>query len=698
MTGCIKKNMLGRIVCFVGMLAWTGSDVQAFEGYSDPLKPSAADEISATPSVPFFQIPARLKQVEQGIEQETQVLTELAPLQLGMQFDSFGYHSDYIPIVEGVPDEPLWSLTFSGGAFPTLGFVMVPALDQRSSDLKGYAFPKRFRICSVDEQGQVDKVYVDWTMQDFPDPGLRPVYFALPLEDAPIAPLRLEVFAGHEENGLEFFALGRIHQMRQGELQKVNLQEVSSSFDSAPYWTGGYLGSPRQTLGMPLSAKKGEGGNLLLKLPAAKLNKPLVIRVELDSTEELGWVNLFPGQSAGGIDVPGYGFPNTMNIYRVVQNSEGGAEKRFPLEDQHLLKNPGNNMVRLAGRGVSITALEIECNDFPVYQGQAVFALGEVEVFIRGRNLSRGRDVHIRGYDQDVQTALVMLVDGKVGGRNILPLPEWLQQLAAGKPHESRLEAMEAEKLFLTERWIQVRTVLQTSLGVLAMTGVLVFVFFMLRSRKLVQARLRRQISCDLHDDVGSSLGCISLTAEQLKHADVNEDVQEELCDLALMAREAWASLREVVWVIDEESIRLPALLQRLRERAERVLGGVEVSVEVSEECPDCVVTLTFKRHLIMYFKEVVHNCARHACASRVWLGFRVVDGSLEVSVRDNGCGFDLTQPSTGLGLESIHNRAREMEGRLELDSAPGKGTSVVLRVPLKSLLNRSDHSYKTSN
>ena len=68
----------------------------------------------------------------------------------------------------------------------------------------------------------------------------------------------------------------------------------------------------------------------------------------------------------------------------------------------------------------------------------------------------------------------------------------------------------------------------------------------------------------------------------------------------------------------------LPALLQKLAERAERVLTGVAVSIERSPECPDCVVALTLKRHLIMYFKEVVHNCARHSKATQVRIAILV--------------------------------------------------------------------------
>ena len=680
-----------------GILLLPGATADATDGYFDPLKPppAIADHPSSPP--PFFRIPARLREIEKEIEEETRVLAELAPLQVGMQFDEFGYHSDYVPAVEGVPSEPLWALDFGGGLFPTQAMVLVPALDQRSSDLRGYAFPKRFRIRSIDRKRRPGKILVDWTTRDFPDPGLRPVYFSFPEEDAPTDGLRVEVFAGHEEKALEFFALGRAHPIRQGELQRTMVTAVSSGFESAPYWSQDYLASQRYTLGMPLSARDGAGGNLVLKLPAERLDAPLVIRVELDETNVLGWVNLFPGRNPSGIDVPGYGFPGAMRIFRI-EKKEDGTESRYLLPDQELLKNPGNNMLRIRGAGSMADALEFECNDFPAYQGQPVFSLGEIEIIRSGGNLSRDRPVSIRGFEMAETSGLDTLVDGKVGGRDILHLPEWLRQLAEGKPHEARLTGLQAEHLMLTERWSRFRGRMLVGGTIAGLAGVLGVVFHLLRTRRQAEARLRKQIYSDLHDEVGSNLGSVSLLVGQLAEIARSEPMKEGMFNLSLMAREACVSLREVVWVADQKSIRLPALIQKLGERAERVLGEVAFSFETPEACPDEPVSLTIKRHLMMFFKEAVHNCARHSRATEVHLKVTVAERQLAIELHDNGCGFDSSLPVEGWGLGSMKQRAKEMGGEMDLRSAPGEGTTITLFLPLSSLSKEPSKAYKTSN
>ena len=687
------------------VLFFQNTAAQDLKSYSDPLHPPGLTE-EVVPKTPFYKIGSRLKEVEALIDEDRAVLDRLAPLEPARQFDAFGYHSDYLPEFDGVPDKPLWTMDFDGGirSRRILGIVLVPAVDHRSPELGGYAFPKRFRISSVNANGKSGEVYVDWTTRDFPNPGSRPVVFKFPSQYAKDATqisrksLRLEIFSGREEAGLEFFSLARVHLIRTDELQMLRHVWVSSSFESAPYWSAQYLGSPQHTLGMPLSELDGGSDDLAMALPRSKLDEPLVIRIDLDEDDQLGQLLLFPGRNPDGIDVPGYGFPGSFKVYRMTPAENGEGLKRRPIPWVNISKNPGNNMIRLNGKGREISALEIELNDFPVYQGQAMFALGEIQLFMRGRDLTSGRPVTLRRGGVVEPVDLGMLVDGRAGGRKILPMAGWLDQLAEGKPYEARLTLLEGERMQLVQRREQIRRRALIGLGIFLPVAIFGFALYMLRGRKLATARLRQQINSDLHDDVGSNLGSISLIAEQLQAADVNETVREDLQDLTLMAREGWASLREVVWVADGSSIRLPILCKKLMERANRVLAGKELIAEIPRDLPDQFVTLTFKRHLLMYFKEVVHNCARHSEAEHVRLSFRIVAGEFEVSLEDDGIGFDVSKVTAGLGLESLHNRALEMGGRLELLSEPEQGTTVILRVPMKSLLNKSDHSYKTSN
>jgi signal transduction histidine kinase len=89
------------------------------------------------------------------------------------------------------------------------------------------------------------------------------------------------------------------------------------------------------------------------------------------------------------------------------------------------------------------------------------------------------------------------------------------------------------------------------------------------------------------------------------------------------------------------------------------------------------------RREVFLIFKESINNMVRHSGCTRADLSFMIADGRLELSLRDNGKGFDPGRASDGNGLPSIRQRAARLGGSLEIISGNGQGTIVKLQVPL---------------
>ncbi len=87
--------------------------------------------------------------------------------------------------------------------------------------------------------------------------------------------------------------------------------------------------------------------------------------------------------------------------------------------------------------------------------------------------------------------------------------------------------------------------------------------------------------------------------------------------------------------------------------------------------------------------QEALTNVRKHAQASRAWIRFERDDGLCCITIEDDGQGFDPDQATWDsqrhFGLQIMPERARNVGGSLELDSHPGKGTRVLIRVPLSS-------------
>ena len=616
--------------------------------------------------------------------------------------DHVGYHSPFVVPNEGEPIE-LHQINFRWFWAPRLDSIaLAPAFDPKGSEI--YAFPKRFKIEVFNVQTQQFETVVDWMQQDFPDPGPYPVFFAD--IDRFVTEVRITVPQLPRDSGVAYYALGEVYLFRKrpdGSTGETMTQwgadhvqiEDSVSFSMKPLWDLDYLHDAVVCLGFPLSNETVDSEDLMI--PFEKGAGEVQLILDLERTMRIGRIDFWPAEAPNMLALPSFGFPGALSVELSDDPNFAPGNVLFVANAEDGNKH-SESILSVATRSVEARYIRITVNDLFEYQGRRILGLGEILVTEQEQSLSIGREITAVGLPVEYLDQLPRLVDGYSWHRRILPQGDWIRGLAQRRPLDARLAIVELELDAAYSAWREIKilsAIWAVGFVVMGLIGGLL-VQRIMRQRGI--NKLKWRIARDLHDDVGSSLGSISLTVEQLKDAEMGAEAREDLGDLSLLAREACASLREVMWVIDERTIRLPDLIQKLAERAERVLHGIEVSIVVSSEIPDAEVSLTFKRHLIMLFKEAIHNCARHAQATCVSVTFFSNDSEFTVTVRDDGCGFDPAVKSAGWGLNSMKERAQEMGGEATLNSRLGKGTTVILTVPLNCLLNKVDHLYTTSN
>ena len=90
---------------------------------------------------------------------------------------------------------------------------------------------------------------------------------------------------------------------------------------------------------------------------------------------------------------------------------------------------------------------------------------------------------------------------------------------------------------------------------------------------------------------------------------------------------------------------------------------------------------------MLRILQEALNNVRKHATARRIIVRLHYRRGSLVLSIRDNGIGFDPAVVESGFGRQSMHERAQSIGARLKVASLPGRGTMVTLRVPARQLV-----------
>jgi ligand-binding sensor domain-containing protein/signal transduction histidine kinase len=219
----------------------------------------------------------------------------------------------------------------------------------------------------------------------------------------------------------------------------------------------------------------------------------------------------------------------------------------------------------------------------------------------------------------------------------------------------------------------------------LAMVGIAVSLHRYRLNHLLALERLRTRLATDLHDDLGAGLAEIAILSEVAKRQE-RPRTMELLDGIAGRARSLRESMTDIVWTVDPREDCLADLVLRLRQTAFTMLESDERSVEFlapRDEQLEIELGPAVRRHVLLFFKEVVTNVARHAGATAVRVEIEAVKGRFRMSIRDNGRGFNSQQPRAGRGLKSLQYRAGELRGGFKVQSAPQGGTEIELTLPL---------------
>jgi signal transduction histidine kinase/sugar lactone lactonase YvrE len=210
--------------------------------------------------------------------------------------------------------------------------------------------------------------------------------------------------------------------------------------------------------------------------------------------------------------------------------------------------------------------------------------------------------------------------------------------------------------------------------------------------------RVRKRIATDLHDDIGASLTQITVLSEVARQSLSREGFHsEQLGQISAVSNELVEAMSDIVWAINPKKDHLSDLVHRMRRFASDVFTarGLAFSFDAPGSAHDTRLGASVRREVFLIFKESVNNVLKHSNASRVGVDFRLEQGRLELSVSDDGRGFEPldsvmlsgeyepTDGTGGNGLYSMRRRASEMGGRFDVRSKPGEGTTVTLSLPV---------------
>ena len=593
---------------------------------------------------------------------------------------AFGFHSG------DLKKRPKWIQIDMEEAVSPDAIALFPVTGEFEDErVFGYGFPRSFRVDISNEEEF--RNYETMVASRSEDPGAvqRSPFFR---EVGGFTGRYLRISAtglwrapGNER---EVFALSEVMVMKSGRNLAVGKTvKALDEFDSRPdQWARRFVCDGITTLGIPRGLE--ESPNFGFRARSRKPAKSSWVQVDLGESLKVDEIQIILADSMAAIPDPTVRFPYPMQV-QVSESPDMKAAETIGRFNPSQISRIGENPLILTsrdayGRYVRVTVQGSE------KASEIKFDLSELIVFSGTENVALGKPVSALHEEKSDEWAAEFLVDGFSSRSNLISNEEWLSNISKRSSLVRRWLDLESRRLDLVDRTVT-RGFTAVASGV---AGIFGFVLIAL-SRGRVKRRkdledLRQRIASDLHDDIGSNLSSIALLAELGKtETDEPDLVIEELTEIKSTADKTIESMRDIVWLIRPGEETWQQMLTRFRETASKLLRAHEYTLKVRGESTDMRLPLEFKRDLFLIYKEVLNNIVRHAEAENVAILIDCRRNRLEMSIADDGKGFNNLDQEfrEGNGLRNLRMRAQAITANLKVRSALKEGTRVSLSVPM---------------
>ncbi len=204
---------------------------------------------------------------------------------------------------------------------------------------------------------------------------------------------------------------------------------------------------------------------------------------------------------------------------------------------------------------------------------------------------------------------------------------------------------------------------------------------------RLQEQRLR--ISRDLHDNIGAQLTFIISSLDNLKYGfKLPDKLSDKLDDIGEFTSSTIFELRDTIWAMNKSSISFEDLQSRISnfvEKADVSSKDIDFNFKVdNKESLEASFTSIQGINIYRIIQESVNNAVKYSNASNIDVNIQTSTGNIEISIVDNGIGFDKNKIEFGNGLNNIEKRALELNASVTINSERNKGAQISLNLPIE--------------
>jgi signal transduction histidine kinase len=214
------------------------------------------------------------------------------------------------------------------------------------------------------------------------------------------------------------------------------------------------------------------------------------------------------------------------------------------------------------------------------------------------------------------------------------------------------------------------------------------------RERSVMEAVLqgqeqeRKRLGAELHDGIGQVLSAIALQVSRTKESarkDEFDGIEHQLSTLSDNLSEAIKEVRNISHDLMPDVLESFGLQEAIKQTCNNVRDRAGINVTFAHFDLEDRYRSAIELNIFRIAQELLNNVHKHAKSKNVHVSLMDHGDTLNLSVEDDGVGFDRGQDANGIGLKNIHSRVNMMQGEVDIESSENSGTLINIEIPKRT-------------
>ncbi|WPJ97294.1 histidine kinase [Coraliomargarita algicola] len=614
-----------------------------------------------------------LDALEQRLAVIDEALAQLAPINLRGGAGSIGYRSDPREISEHTE----WVQVDLGGEFPIDEIVLVPCLWRSTeSGIQADGFPLSFQIIAGNGNEDEGQVIASYTEVDGLLPRIAPVVIPCSNTTASWIRVNADRLSPRGYDGQYILQLTELFVFSGSE--NVALKRPVTASTQGPVlaipWGARYL-----TDGfVPYLMDESHGWKSNAWMSSVISTDTPAITIDLKAPQTISRIHLHAIELSDTIPQGNINDPGTPKHLKIEASNDADFSDAVTLVDHQAssIFEMGPilmwNLPETRCRFVRLTGLPTDDHD-DRGTTKSFIGFAEIEIFSEGQNVAYGIQASVNFDAPKVDRDISTLTDGHNFYGKILPIRQWIQELAQRHELEKERPIVMAE---LSQRYASQKTHFKRLIWLAALLivsiGAIILIDRIIRLRQI--ALIKERLAADLHDELGANIHSIRMLSDLAQDTESPDEWKSTHQRILMLANRTTTAIRYCTNILEAKGLFI-GLVSDMQRTAKRIGGNFDHSFSVEgEEWIEQLKPRT-SIDLFLFYKEALINICRHSGATQVYTQLTANYKEIILIISDNGKGLSGQTPS------SLKRRARLIGAQVDTVNPSTGGTQITLRL-----------------